>query len=677
VRLGRDPGLLREALASPDRETSFAAALALEDVDRLRAALRDGDELERTAAGSALIRLGIIQPVVEPIRKSPAEVRRELVEALVSRDAPAPEAESTLLEIVETTDDGTLRERAARVLCRGLRPELALRIARAAKGERYIFQSLLSEKAALPPETVRELLAWMVEAGHFTMSQYGLAEAAQRGAVPDDFVPGVFARAEEKARGELLRLAEAQLGARNDEALHRFLLNVAYGAFAAPTRAAAWWALRRTYRRDDVRARGPFGIAKAPIERFFGSVREFLPRLTAVLRDPATLREVGFYDHLAEVLSEADPAVMPEFFAQEDAAHELVRALLEALPEDYGAGLRTGMVKFLGRVGTHDRWRADVIGTLDRLHREGRSGDGYWAQRVLKRLRVSPLGLTEDEETWRRTPAELVLGAFEGADEEGRRLLLEVAEMQLRERWGRRSRRKPEDEKLLPFLASVALGPHEAGTRAAALRVYAYWSRDLGIPLRLRRDRVAHYFGSWAGFLPRLAAALRDASLHEAAADILGEVFPDAAAAILKEEAAPDLARACLGALRGDAPEALKEGLLRLLEGIGADPRWRDEAAAAVRRLAESPDDPLAVSAGRVLKRLEPPAPRATPAPDLPIDGRAAAQAQQEEAQRLARELQAAVLRVAHGPLPPEEKTREMTRLQAEFQDRIRALYGA
>ena len=37
---------------------------------------------------------------------------------------------------------------------------------------------------------------------------------------------------------------------------------------------------------------------------------------------------------------------------------------------------------------------------------------------------------------------------------------------------------------------------------------------------------------------------------------------------------------------------------------------------------------------------------------------------------------QAAVLKVAHGPLPPDEKMREMTRLQTEFQSRIRELYG-
>ena len=66
VRLGLigrgDPGLLREALASADRETAFAAALALGDVDRLRAAL-DGDDLRKIAAGNKLIELGIIKVV--------------------------------------------------------------------------------------------------------------------------------------------------------------------------------------------------------------------------------------------------------------------------------------------------------------------------------------------------------------------------------------------------------------------------------------------------------------------------------------------------------------------------------------------------------------------------------------------------------------------------------------
>src|SRR5579864_6945059 len=96
--------LLQEALTSPDPETAFAAALVLGEVDRLRAALL-GDDLQKSAAGSKLISLGIIKPVVEPIRKSAKEVQWELVDSLARRKEAAPEAADMLLEIVESTDD--------------------------------------------------------------------------------------------------------------------------------------------------------------------------------------------------------------------------------------------------------------------------------------------------------------------------------------------------------------------------------------------------------------------------------------------------------------------------------------------------------------------------------------------------------------------------------------------
>ncbi len=676
VRLVRDPDLLREALSSPDREISFAAALALGDVDRLQSALAGGDDLERAVAGSKLIELGIIKPVEEPIRKSPLEVQRELIEALVHRKDPAPELESTLLEIVETTGDSTLRERAARVLCRKLRPELALRIARAAKGERYIFQSLLSEGAALPPETLSELVAWMLADGRFAMSQYGLAEAARRGAIPDRFVPSVFAGAGEETRADLLRLAEVQLEARRDEALHRFVLNVVYGPFPAATRAAAWWALRRTYRRDDVRAEGPFRIEKATIERFFGSVRAFIPRLAAVLRDPATLKEVGLYEHLATVLGEADPEAAPAFFAEENAAHDLVRALLEALSGDTWPQLRSGMVKFLGVVGTHPLWRGEAVAELARLHQAGQTGDAYWSERILKRLRVSPLGLSEDEETWRTLPAELVIERFEGADEETRRLLLQVAEMQLRERWGKPKGRKPEEEKLLPFLLGIVLAPGELRTRAEAMKVYAYWSRDAGFEFRLRPDRIARYFGSPRALLPRLSAALRDfAWLEEGGgaefmAGLLEGADPAAAQALLKEEeAAHDLVRALLACAACEDGD-LGERALEFLGLIGGHPRWREETAAELRRLAESPGFACARALDLALERILPPPPPSSkpePPPEAP--------APQQEVERLARELQEAAMRISFGPGSPEEKARLIQKLQADFQARIQQLY--
>ena len=213
VRLGllgrEDKDLLREALASADPETAFGAALVLGDVDRLQAALRGGD-LEKIAAGQKLIALGVIQAVVETVEKSPLEVQRELVDALARRKGPAPEAADTLLQIAETTDDKTLRERAVRVLCRQLRPEWVLRLARAAKGDTSIYQSLLQAEG-IAPESAVEFGDFLIAQGRFGLHQYGVSTLAEKSRMPFTFVPAKFATADEKTQGELLRFAELQL----------------------------------------------------------------------------------------------------------------------------------------------------------------------------------------------------------------------------------------------------------------------------------------------------------------------------------------------------------------------------------------------------------------------------------------------------------------------------------
>ena len=661
VRLGLigrgDPDLLREALASPDRETAFAAALALGDVDRLRAAL-GGDDLEKIAAGQKLIELGVIQVVEEPIRKSPIEVQRELVESLVRRKEPAPEMAGTLLEIVETTGDKTLRERAARVLCRRLDPAMALRIARAAKGERYIFQSLLSEDAALPPETVSELGAFLVENAFFTMSQYGLKEAGERGALPDAFVPARFGRADGKTRQELLRLAEAQLGARQDEGLHRFVMNVVFGPYDAETRAAAWWCLSRGYRHGgDPRGEGPLRLAVAPLTRFFGSPEAFAPKLAAVLRDPATLKEVGLYEFLAHLLGSAEPVL---------ATHDLVRALLEAVKGDYWAYLVDAMIDFLGLAGEDPRWRDEVIAGLEAL---GKKGNYHW-ERTLRRLKLSAHGLP-DEPEWPGLPSEFVPERFGTATAAGRLALLRVAEQQLIH---------GEHPSLVPFLLRAALGPHEAEARIEALRI---WSERGGRPFRLTRANVD---GPIRPFLESLASALVDDAVlgdrpfREFLTELLEHPSDEAARDVASEEVDP-FVRALLACAGKGPHDPLRHWAIQFAGKLGAHDRWRKEVVAGLERLASSLTGNLSASAKNALRDLAQPTPE-TPVrvarPIAPVAPAADVYAgKAREAERLGKELQEAAMRISFGPGSPEEKTREVLRLQAEFQERVRKLYGA
>ncbi len=643
VRLGQDAALLEEALDSKDPETAFAAALALGDVDRLAAAL-SGDDLTRIAAGRKLAERGAFGPLRAALRESTPEVQAELVEALARQERPAPALREALLSFVENAPD-RIRERAARVLARDCDPAVAMRIARATDGDRDILRSLLSVEAALPPEAVAGVLAHQVEIGRFSSGQWGLDDAVKRGAVPFSFVPDQFDRASGDNRKELLRLAEQQLSVREDEALHRFVLAVVFGPHEAPVRAAAWWSLHRWYRSlGEHRGEGPFRLERASAERFFGSVDAFVPRLAALLRDPASLKEVGLYEFLAHLFGSAEPEL---------ATPDLVRALLEAVRGDLWPYLIDSMIDFLGRAGTDPRWRDEVIAGLEGLGKKG----NYHREKALRALRCSVHGLP-DEPEWPKLPAGFVPERFVAATAEGRQALLRVAEQQLIH---------GEHPSLLRFLLEAALGPHEAEARIGAMKI---WSERGGRAFHLDREHAA------GPFLRSVAAALTDDAV------LCDRPFRAFLSGLLEhpsEEAARaadgSFVRALLACAGRESDDRLRHRAIQWVGRLGAEDRWRGEAVAGLERLAASLSGSLAASAKNALRELRPPLPEMpVPRPVRGVPDEHAAKA--KEAERLGKELQEAALRISFGPGTPEEKTREVMRLQAEFQDRLRKLYA-
>ena len=263
------------------------------------------------------------------------------------------------------TPAGQLRERAARVICFAIPPGVVLRLARASQEDNAIIQSLL-QIANLSTDELVDLCAFLVEQSRFGMHQYGLSTVAENGRMPISFVPAHFARADDQTRAELCRCAEVQLAHRGDESLHRFMLQVVYGNYPGALRATAWSCLHRWYLKDDSRGDGPFKLEPTVIDRFFGSVVAFLPRLSAVLRDRPSLKEVMLFDHLAHLLSYPDPAIVPAILAEEAEAYELARALIGVVAtQDYYAFLRTGAGKMLGLIGGHPRWRDEVVASLE------------------------------------------------------------------------------------------------------------------------------------------------------------------------------------------------------------------------------------------------------------------------------------------------------------------------
>ncbi|MBA2481875.1 MAG: hypothetical protein H0V44_14515 [Planctomycetes bacterium] len=265
-----DVDSVRSAIGSADPDIAFAAALVCGDADRLQAAL-SADDIRTIAAGMRLIELGILHPLERPLRDGSVAVQIAMTDALCRRTQGAAELAATLLHLVETTDSDTVRERAARVLCRAMPVEYAIRIARAGGGEQYIAMSLLSEQAALPADVVHQVCTHLVSREQLRASQYGVKEAAERGSIPDGFVPACFSESSDASRVELIRIAETQLAARGDESLHLFVMGVVFGPFPAVIRAAAWWALVRWYHRDDLRSFGPCTLKPEGVQRFFGT----------------------------------------------------------------------------------------------------------------------------------------------------------------------------------------------------------------------------------------------------------------------------------------------------------------------------------------------------------------------------------------------------------------------
>jgi hypothetical protein len=705
VRLGllglRDPDLLKVAIASNDRETSFAAALVLGEVDRLQAALT-GDRLERIAAGNRLIELGILQPVVDAVAKSPLEVQRELVDSLIRRKEPAPEAAGTLLEIVETTDDETLRERAARLLCRELRPEWVLRIARAAKNDRHIFQSLL-QAPALDADGAVALGDFLIQKGFFRMSQYGLSSIAESGRMPETFIASRFPGAAPETQEELLRFAEVRQAHHPSEELHRFLMGVVFGAHAAKIRAAAWWVLHRGYRHQgEHRGEGPFKLEKGVIERFFGSLGAFLPKLTAVLGDPATLKEVGYYEMMANVLNSADDETVGAIQAEEG-ANDLVWALIGAMRNDYWPNTVEAMVRLLSRIASPARWRGAA---LDSIRALGKKGNHYVDQAV-RRLELAQHGLPEEKE-WEGLPDDWIVSRFDQASAEGRHEMLRLAEVQLRAR---------PNAGLLRFLLRSAFQPGDPGVRLGAMRLFrerAPHSRGLFI---LTREMAETYFESVPALAPRLASVLleprlcADPSFNEFSGYLLHpSVTPELFKALASDDReGRELVRAAVDYLLSGHDEGLLPGsVVLLLHHVGPDPRWREEVRATLQPKRAALEERFGGPGKRLIERLEPPPPpppepKAEPEPPPKPERKPVAcwhggpndpsrfdpppppppppprELTLEEKGRLVQdmgfELQRAIFALMAGPQSPDEKAREAQQLSLEYQKKVKALY--
>jgi len=361
-----DPDLLPPAdVLSGDQDALFDAALQRGDADRLVTAVDDhrDDPVAAIAAARALIWIDVIAPLERVLRDGDDVVRAEVLAAMDRSKRPCDEVHGALVDIAAQPATGpSLRRVAARIACRSMTHESAVRIARSLDGggwdDAAIMQSLL-QCELVGPDTVVDLADIMLERGTFSMQQYGLGTVADDGRMPATFAPARFDDADDATRRELLGLIERQLarvdGMSLDAELHRFVLRVVFGPQSSETRSAAMWALRRWYHScGDIRSEGPFELRIDRIETVFGTLDAFVGGLSALLLDSEARHEIGIAEYLANLLGTADDQLIAAL-QRDRIGHRLVQALAVAVQQDDRTTTVQAMRGLLSRLDARER----------------------------------------------------------------------------------------------------------------------------------------------------------------------------------------------------------------------------------------------------------------------------------------------------------------------------------
>jgi len=360
VMLGDDTAEVPGEANDPD--VAFSAALINGDVDRLTAATSSTDPLQRFAAGSKLAKIGVLGPVREVLLKASAEDQLRLLREIEGRRKPVPPLRDALFEIADSTQDPYVRRSACCTLCFGCPPEEGVRIARAAQGERTVYQAIL-QRADLPPERLEQLGVFLVENGVFSAGQWGMDAIAKADRMPAGFVSKYWTDSSDVMRVEFCRFAEMQLADYADEGLHRFLVGVVFGTESVEVVRAAWTSLFRWYG-----GMGPLLIRAEALTRFFGSSGGFVGTFNRFLRRADLVEIVGDAsnrDRLAKILRYAEADALPGFVVEARAVGELVDAVAAVMANaEFDFLIRLAGADFLALVGSAPVFRDQVQSVL-------------------------------------------------------------------------------------------------------------------------------------------------------------------------------------------------------------------------------------------------------------------------------------------------------------------------
>lgn len=319
---------VRDARAHRDPDIAFQAALALGDIDQLSGRASDPDPLVRFAAGDRLTELGAAGPLVRILPSLEPDYQVRILRTLNSKRLAVPLLRPTLFEIAESADDGNVVAWACLALCHGCPPSDALPIAKAGQGDSQVYQALL-QQAGLPPEALENLGAFLIREGRFQMHQYGINDIAKPGRMPTRFVPSHFEQASDESRIEMIRFAEEQLDNKEDEDLHRFLIQLKFGRRWSPeVHSAVWSSLHRWYYRIEVGSMGPMILGQPAAERFFGSLPALLGALAEFLHRHDSLADLFVRDPLTRFLRYRDDEFTAHASEHPGETKRLTKALL-------------------------------------------------------------------------------------------------------------------------------------------------------------------------------------------------------------------------------------------------------------------------------------------------------------------------------------------------------------
>ncbi len=354
--LGETNQVDRSLLASIDPDRAFAAALALQDVASLSAAIEVPERCY--AAALALARAGETAQLDRALRALTKEDQIEsILGCLRHPSRPVPELHPVLWELTQKHRD--LRSTIALIIAAAKRPEDAAALVALDPTDSGVVQTVL-QRMELGQADLTEIARTLVKHRRFTTNLYGVRDLATKGLLADSFIPSVWGKAvDDEQRLDFLRFVREQLEARNDRELTAFVLNIVFcdasTNYDFEVRSQAWSAMARGSRKHLI-------LEEQSILASFASVPDFLARFSSLLGDPRLSNFVLLFDPIEELLGYSPTESLPSVTAHTEAFERFFAFLSTFLRTNAREGLRNSSVRFLEHIAQSDpAWFDRVI----------------------------------------------------------------------------------------------------------------------------------------------------------------------------------------------------------------------------------------------------------------------------------------------------------------------------